>query len=117
MSSRGADGPKIKKSRSTFRIVVSLLFLSLRVLSWNLTCEMNEVQSSDPVDPLQGYTGLAVFPNSGKILPDNSKPYDIGNDLQTIHTQLKSVVPTLALSPFSFLTHFLLILFKIGIWV
>ncbi|XP_034209994.1 centromere protein C isoform X7 [Prunus dulcis] len=52
---------------------------------------MNEVQSSDPVDPLQGYTGLAVFPNSGKILPDNSKPYDIGNDLQTIHTQLKSV--------------------------
>ncbi|ONI16005.1 hypothetical protein PRUPE_3G073700 [Prunus persica] len=52
---------------------------------------MNEVQSSDPVDPLQGYTGLAVFPNSGKILPDNSKPYDIGDDLQTIHTQLKSV--------------------------
>ncbi|CAB4303196.1 unnamed protein product [Prunus armeniaca] len=52
---------------------------------------MNEVRSSDPVDPLQGYTGLAVFPNSGKILPDNSKPYDIGNDLQTIHTQLKSV--------------------------
>ncbi|XP_021829193.1 centromere protein C isoform X6 [Prunus avium] len=52
---------------------------------------MNEVQSSDPVDPLQGYTGLAVFPNSGKILPDNSKPYDIADDLQTIHTQLKSV--------------------------
>ncbi|KAK9923283.1 hypothetical protein M0R45_031711 [Rubus argutus] len=49
---------------------------------------MNHSRSSDPVDPLLGYT-LFLKTN---VLPDpNSKPYDFDRDLQAINNHLKSM--------------------------
>ncbi|PON66342.1 Centromere protein [Parasponia andersonii] len=48
-------------------------------------------RGSDLVDPLQGYSGLALFPKTFEVLPEASKPYDFDHDLQTIHNNLKSM--------------------------
>ncbi|XP_068303887.1 centromere protein C-like isoform X1 [Pyrus communis] len=53
---------------------------------------MNDAWNSDPVDPLQGFTGLALFHQSCKAIPDSSTsiPFDFDRDLQAIHSQFNS---------------------------
>ncbi|KAL5576387.1 hypothetical protein UlMin_018086 [Ulmus minor] len=48
-------------------------------------------RSSDPVDPLRGYSGIALFPKPFGVSPDPSKPYDFDDDLQATHHNLKSM--------------------------
>jgi hypothetical protein len=57
-----------------------------------------EPRSSDPVDPLSAYSGLALFPRTFGVAPDPAKPYDPDTDLDAIHNHLKSLVLSLTLS-------------------
>ncbi|XP_059432932.1 centromere protein C-like [Corylus avellana] len=50
-----------------------------------------ELRSSDPMDPLSAYSGLALFPRTFGVAPDPSKPYDPDTDLDAIHNYLKSL--------------------------
>ncbi|XP_028964233.1 centromere protein C-like isoform X3 [Malus domestica] len=53
---------------------------------------MNDARSSDPLDPLQGFTGLSLFHQSFKAIPDSSTsiPFDFDPNLQAIHSQFNS---------------------------
>ncbi|TQD76830.1 hypothetical protein C1H46_037636 [Malus baccata] len=53
---------------------------------------MNDARSSDPLDPLQGFTGLSLFHQSFKAIPDSSTsiPFDFDLNLQAIHSQFNS---------------------------
>lgn len=51
-----------------------------------------EARHSDVVDPLAAYSGINLFPSAFGTLPDRSKPYDLGTDLDGIHKHLKSMV-------------------------
>uniref|UniRef100_A0A2N9FCW3 Uncharacterized protein n=1 Tax=Fagus sylvatica TaxID=28930 RepID=A0A2N9FCW3_FAGSY len=54
-----------------------------------------EPRSSDPVDPLSSYSGLALFPTTFQVPPDPSKPSPA--DIDAIHNHLKSIVLSLTL--------------------
>ncbi|XP_062089594.1 centromere protein C isoform X2 [Humulus lupulus] len=47
-------------------------------------------RASDLVDPLQEYSGLALFPHTFEVLPEASYPYDFDRELQAIHNHLNS---------------------------
>lgn len=51
-----------------------------------------EARDSDVIDPLAAYSGINLFPSTFGILPDHSKPHDLGTGLDDIHKHLKSMV-------------------------
>ncbi|KAM6602172.1 hypothetical protein CsatA_021781 [Cannabis sativa] len=46
--------------------------------------------ASDLVDPLQEYSGFALFSHNFDFLPESSEPYDFDRELQVIHNNLNS---------------------------
>ncbi|XP_031263505.1 centromere protein C [Pistacia vera] len=49
-----------------------------------------QTQRSDPEDPLEGYSGLTLFPRTLASIPNAPKPYD-PHDLHRVHNFLKSM--------------------------
>ncbi|XP_044484714.1 centromere protein C [Mangifera indica] len=49
-----------------------------------------QIRGSGPEDPLEGYSGLALFPRTLASIPNAPKPYDL-HDLHHVHNFLKSM--------------------------
>ena len=93
-----AYSPWNTPARSLFSNSVSIslsLFLGLGfglAKGQGLMTMVTDNRGSDLIDPLQGYSGLALFPSTFQVLPEASKPYDFDHELQAIHNYLNSMV-------------------------